>query len=80
MIELGDIAKDDISGFKGTVVAITRWYNGCDRYLIQPNECGKDGKPIEAVCFDVQQLSLVKPKAHKPVTKTGGPRPDPTRW
>lgn len=30
-VELGDIAKDEVSGFQGVVVAVTNWLNGCNR-------------------------------------------------
>lgn len=35
-IELGDEVVDNITGFKGTVVAITKWISGCDRVNVQP--------------------------------------------
>lgn len=79
MIQLGDIAKDSITGFKGTVIAVTQWFHGCKRLVIQPNELGKDGKPIEAHTFDEPQVTLVKAMNHKPIKDPGGPRPDPVR-
>lgn len=58
-IDLGDVAKDDVSGFRGVVIAITRWLHGCDRICIQPQEL-KDAKPIDGVTFDRLQMSLIK--------------------
>ncbi|MEO5742765.1 MAG: hypothetical protein ABIS29_19430 [Vicinamibacterales bacterium] len=93
-IELGDIAKDSISGLTGVVIADTMWLNGCRRVTLQPPEM-KDGKPIEAQTFDEDQLVLVSAQAHaskgrirlqphrndQPLarTGTGGPSIAPTR-
>lgn len=76
-IELGDEAKDQITGFSGVVIAITNWLAGCQRVSVQPREL-KDGKPIESVTFDVEQLDLVK-SARKVVAQTGGPHDAPRR-
>jgi len=54
-VNLGDIAEDIVTGFKGTVVAVTNWLNGCQRVTLQPNEL-KDGKPVESYTFDVEQI------------------------
>lgn len=77
-ITLGCVAKDQITGFQGICVADTKWLNGCRRITIQPQEL-KEGKPIETVTFDIEQLDFVAPPvkpAHKPA---GGPMPDPVR-
>lgn len=78
-IELGDHAKDTITGFNGIVVGDTQWLHGCRRLSLQPKDL-KDGKPIDMLSFDEPQLVLVEPEA-QPVgsRKTGGPRPEPTR-
>ena len=85
-IELGDVAKDDVTGFQGAVVAITRWLHGCDRIVIQPQDLDKDGKVKETQVFDRNQMSLVKKNvvavtAPKPLAtiqrkSTGGPQND----
>jgi hypothetical protein len=81
-IELGDEAKDSITGFSGVVVAITTWLNGCRRIAIQPKKLDKDGKPRDNQTFDVEQVVLVK-AAKKPeaalLRKVGGPFPSPVR-
>lgn len=78
-IRLGSTARDKISGFKGTVIAITNWLNGCQRITIAPQEL-KDGKRIESDTFDVQQIELVEATpAAKPAKRTGGPTIHPTR-
>lgn len=77
-IELGDVAKDLITGFEGVVVAETKWLHGCVRFSLQPKAL-KDGKPQESVTFDEPQLKLVSKKAAPTTNATGGPRPEPHR-
>lgn len=86
-INLGDVARDKITGFQGIVVARTKWLRNCDRLTIQPREL-HDGKPIESQTFDEPDLAFVE---HSEVCeceqqpaevvsgKTGGPRSEPTR-
>lgn len=83
-INLGDIARDTVTGFEGVVIGIIQWLYGCRRISIQPREL-KDGKPIEHVSFDEPQVALIQ-KAAVPsidstptLARTGGPRPEPTR-
>jgi hypothetical protein len=59
-VELGDVARDIITGFTGTVVARTRWIMQCDRLVVQPDKV-KDGKPIQACTFDILSLEYVGP-------------------
>jgi len=77
-VELGDEAKDTITGLSGVVIAITDWLNGCQRINIQPREL-KDGKPVDHSCFDVEQVEVIK--SARPVAQrmTGGPHDAPTR-
>ncbi len=77
-IELGDTAKDTITGFTGTVVAETRFLNGCMRMSLQATEL-KDGKPVEWQAFDVEQLALVERAKPRNVEPSGGPREDATQ-
>ena len=77
-IRLGDVAKDSITGYSGVVVAITEWLNGCQRITIQTREL-KDGKPVESVTFDAEQIEVVEPKAQPAVSPSGGPSIAPTR-
>ena len=74
-IKLGDKVKDTITPFKGIVVGISKWINGCDRVSVQSTKL-REGKPQEVENFDITQLKLVKSKK-KPVKKrkTGGPLP-----
>lgn len=77
-IHLGDTVRDTITGFEGVVIADTTWLNGCRRLMLQPPTL-HDGKPIEAVSFDVEQLVLVKAKDAPAAKPHGGPHPEPTR-
>ena len=79
-VQLGDKARDTVSGFSGICVARTEWLNGCWRMTLQPQALDKDGKPQEAATFDDFQLEVLTPKS-QPVgsKKTGGPRDAPAR-
>ena len=86
-VELGDRAKDKITGFEGIVIGKTRWLYGCDRITIQPEDT-KDGKPIDAATFDEPQVEVVRrgviktaeALAEQPAgRRNGGPRPEPVR-
>jgi hypothetical protein len=77
-IELGDVAKDTITGFTGVVVADTKWLHGCRRLSLQPREM-KDGRPMEGATFDEPQLELVEAKVAAGTSEKGGPRPEPMR-
>lgn len=76
--ELGDIAKDTITGFQGVVIGITKWLHGCRRITIQPQSL-KDGKPLEAHGFDEPQVKIIKKAAFAETADTGGPKPEPLR-
>ncbi|MCF8534090.1 MAG: hypothetical protein K9G48_13870 [Reyranella sp.] len=74
---LGDSAKDIVTGFTGICIARFEWLNGCVRYEVQPTKL-KDGQPLDAKTFDQGQLVLVKRGAVKiPPNHTGGPMPTP---
>lgn len=77
-IQLGDLVRDSITGFHGIVIARTEWLNGCWRIVVQPQEL-RDGKPIDALTFDVEQLELLEARGHRSKKETGGPWPDPVR-
>lgn len=83
-INLGDVARDKITGFKGMVVARTKWLQNCDRLMLQPQELDKDGKVADSQSFDEPFMEFIKHtdlcECAKPETvKTGGPRPEPSR-
>lgn len=78
MIDLGDVAKDTISGLKGVVTSKVTFLNGCVRLCITPQEV-KDGKAIEGSYFDIEQCVLVSSKVAKKGKPGGGPMPDAKR-
>jgi hypothetical protein len=79
-VQLGDKARDTVSGFSGVCVARTEWLNGCWRMTLQPQALDKDGKPREPQTFDDFQLEVTKPKLQPVGSKeTGGPRDAPMR-
>jgi hypothetical protein len=77
-VELGDVAKDTITGFTGVVIAKTKWLHGCERVTLQPEKL-QDGKPVDQQTFDVPQVVVVKAAKHGGTRDTGGPRPEPAR-
>ena len=78
-IQLGDKARDTVTGFEGICVARTDWISGCARLTLQP-PTGKDGKIPDAQTFDEPMLALVKRAALAVGPKnSGGPRPEPMR-
>ncbi len=77
-IELGDTAKDTITGLTGIVVAITEWLHACRRITIQPQNLGKDGQPLNNYTVDEPQTELVSAAKKAPATKkSGGPSISP---
>ena len=85
-IPLGSTVEDEITGVTGLVVARTKWLYGCIRITIQPAEL-KDGRPVDTVCLDEQQVKRLEVPLIGPVTeekpvntpRPAGPRADPTR-
>lgn len=79
-IELGDTARDQITGFTGVVVSRHEYLNGCTRLELQPAKL-KDDKPIASEVFDIQQLDLVKKTGARKATRKppGGPYAEPKR-
>lgn len=77
-LKLGDKARDQISGFTGTVVAITEWLNGCRRITIQPSAL-HEGKPVEVSTFDAEQIAKVEEGPALSPTRSGGPSIAPVR-
>ena len=84
--DLGDLVKDKVSGYEGIVIVRSEWLNACRRYSIQAQAL-KDGKPIEAIGLDEDNMELVQAKkvADRAEKPTGGDQPmasraaDPTR-
>lgn len=71
-INLGDIVRCKITGYKGVAIARTEWLNNCPAFTVQPRET-KDGKPVEAKAFDELGLEFVE-KSDVPVTPADRPK------
>ena len=79
-IELGDLAEDTITKYRGVVVAFSKHITGCDRFTLQSQDI-KDGKIPDAYTFDVTTVRLVErgvavaPRVPlpEPVRRAGGP-------
>lgn len=57
--ELGDRARDTVTGFEGIVTATCAFLNGCQRVQLQP-PVDAEGKPREGVYFDVEHVEVVE--------------------
>lgn len=82
-IQLGDYARDRLTGFEGYVICESQWLYGCRRLTLQPTAL-HEGKAVESSTFAEPQVEIVTGKEPFSVEisqprKTGGPRPEPTR-
>ena len=59
-IELGDLVKDSVTGFKGITTQKVYYLQGCTRFLVQPQGLTKEGKMKDGFYFDEPQLFIVK--------------------
>jgi hypothetical protein len=79
-VQLGDLARDRLTGFQGVVVGITSWINSCRHVGIKPQTLDKNGEPRECKWFDEPQVDVVEPEHFRPdpvdPAATGGPVPD----
>lgn len=80
-VQLGDRAKDQVTGFEGICVARTEWLNGCVRVTLQSEKLDKDGKPQDGQTFDEPQLVITKSRkvVVQDTRSSGGPAPTPVR-
>lgn len=76
-VNLGDTARDRITGFAGICIARTEWISGCTRCTLQP-AVGADGKIPQSETFDEPMLDVAEVGTFDTakVDKDGGPRPD----
>lgn len=58
MIELGQKAKDKITGFKGILTGRAEYLYGCTQYVIVP-EVAKDGKMGDGQWFDEGRIEVL---------------------
>jgi hypothetical protein len=67
---MGDLAKDEVTGFEGLVTAHIRHLTGCDTVWLTSQTETHEGKAIERH-FDVTQLKLM---ATNPLKIQGFPK------
>ena len=69
----GDVLKDKITGFEGTVTGFAAYITGCAQLLLTPR-VGGDGKYPEGTWIDVDRLEAVKKddSGIKPNMRSGG--------
>jgi hypothetical protein len=60
-VNLGDYAKDSLTGFEGVVVGITQWLNSCRHIGIKPTALDKDGRVPATEWFDEPQVVVLSP-------------------
>lgn len=77
-IALGSKVKDKVSGYTGIVTCRSEWLYGCLRYVVQSQDL-HDGKPIEAIATDEDQLELLEESKPKATQSRGGPKDMPSR-
>lgn len=63
--ELGDKLKDRVTGMVGVATVRSEHLFGCERYWIEPQQIGTDGKPIEGRWIDQDSLELVESQVIK---------------
>lgn len=76
-----DLLRCTTTGFTGVVTCRSEWTNGCIRYQLQAKEL-KDGKPLDVVSFDEQDLELVEAQTvteSAAADRKGGPRAETMR-
>jgi hypothetical protein len=61
MIKLGNVVKDKLSDFKGTVIARAEYLYGCVWVCVIPSKL-HEGKPIEDAWFDEDRLQIISEK------------------
>ncbi|HSW13381.1 MAG TPA: hypothetical protein VLI06_11115 [Solimonas sp.] len=78
-IQLGDKAKDSVTGFEGVCTSRTEYISGCTRVGLQP-PVGADGKMPDAGHFDEPMCVVLQGGAVPAMpSDRGGPRPAPTQ-
>lgn len=79
-LNLGDRAKDSISGFMGIITSRHEYLHGCVQLGLTPEKLDKDGNLKDGKVFDEAQIDLVEPGAklgaamrHNVPRSPGGP-------
>jgi hypothetical protein len=65
IVNLGDKARDRVTGFEGIVTGYHEWITGCDTVTLTP-PVDKDGKERESKgSYDVNRVEVIKAGAVK---------------
>jgi hypothetical protein len=75
-IDMGDMAKDELTGFEGVVIGRTHWLTNCDRITLQPRSLDKDGQPTKSNSFDITHCSLIAKAVIKQDKHNGDQHPE----
>lgn len=58
IVNLGDTAKDIVTGFRGIVMARISWLHGCDRLILEPTTLSPTGELQKQQVFDEQRIEV----------------------
>lgn len=58
-VDIGDLAKDMVTGFTGVVIGCGEHFHNCDTLGLQPREL-INGEPAKVVWFDAPQIELIE--------------------
>ncbi len=61
--EIGDRAKDKITGYQGIVIGINDHAFGCKHIYLKKEGLNKEKKPDECESFDIQRIDVLAKKA-----------------
>jgi hypothetical protein len=75
-IQLGNVVRCKVTGFKGIAVSRLEYLNGCIQYGIKPPMDKKVGKMPDIEYVDSQQLEVVGTGLSVAAKDTGGPSTD----
>jgi hypothetical protein len=75
---LGQIVKDQVSGFSGVITARVQYITGCNQYLVRPQGLDDKGKIQEGHYFDEDTLIILPKKSLRlKIHNPGGPQETP---
>jgi hypothetical protein len=75
---MGDILKDEISGFQGKVIVISFYSTGCTHYGLASTKLKEDGTVYDVMWFDESRMILIKTRDNKkPKDSRSGPDINP---
>jgi hypothetical protein len=75
-IRLGERYRDDQTGIEGVATSVHFYQHGCERVTVEL--VMRDGE-LKEYTFDAPRLTHIATGVTAVTTRTGGPRPDPSR-